>query len=164
MAQDPNAEQPKNEDNNEENKEMTKSEQIQADREQWLAAKKSFDAIMPLCDQIARLKALGNKPNKLKNTKKKRNKQIKDFETKLSKLPSDNEKVIKGKELAAFYKDPEDTLTSEILANKVKETRDFTSGCEKMRRELLAEYKKAKAEEDPEYGKPQKGDEEEENQ
>ena len=174
MAQDPNVEQPENEDND---KALPKSEQILADREQWLQIKKSLDAIMPLADQVCRLKALGNKPNKLKNTKKKRNKQIKDFRKKLGKLPKDNEMVIDGKKWAKKLegKDPDvqnednaeedvDTLTQERLAGYQFDIRKYTSSIEKIRRELLAEYKKAKAEEDPEYGKPQKGDDEEENQ
>merc|ERR1712079_949218 len=105
----------------------------------------ALDAVMPMMDQINRLKDAGNKPNKLKNTEKKKKKQLKVFTTKLKKLPEDDEHVVKGLEIAEKL---EGGLNMEELAAYSTEIRRYTQSIVKVRRELMDAYKAAKKEED----------------
>merc|ERR1712154_27883 len=144
MAQDPNAEQPQNDGNDDDNKQL-KSADILAIRKQWEQIKKSLDAVMPIVDQVIRLEAAGNKPNKTKNMKKKKKKQLKDFTTKLNKLPKDDQHVAAGMEIANKLSDD---LNAEQLANFNFDIRRFTQSIVKIRRELMQKYKKVKKEEE----------------
>ena len=152
MAQDPALAQPENE-------ELTKSAQIRATREEWNQLKKAFNDIMPLAHQVASLKEIGNKPNKLKNEIKKMKKKVKVYETKLHKLTNEGEEGrTEGEEWITLFRNDSD-LTQQTLSSKLLDVRRYTQSITKTMEKLLAEYKKAKAEEDPEYGKPQQGDE-----
>ena len=151
MAQDPNVQQQPQEDDEKNEaaaevvEEVPKSQQILQQREQWEEIKKALDAVMPICDQINRLKEVGNKPNKLKNTEKKKKKQLKAFKIKLKKLPDDDEHVVKGLEIAEKL---EGGLNMEELAAYSFEIRRYTQSIVKVRRELMDAYKAAKKEED----------------
>ena len=130
-----------------ENKPLTQLEQILATREQWEGVKKSLDAVMPIIDQVIRLEAVGNKPNKLKNTKKKKTKQIKDFTKKLENMNLPNEDPLKTEGIEIIQEISKD-LNAEEMANKVVGIRRYTQKIVKLRRELMEEYKKLKKEQE----------------
>merc|ERR1719206_750918 len=123
----------------------TESEKILQTREEWEKIKKALDAALPICDQINRLKSVANKPNKLKNTIKKRKKQLKVFTTLLDNLPTpDDELVETGKGIAEkLNAEP----NAEELAAFSFDVRRFTQSIVKIRRELMDQYKAAKKEE-----------------